>query len=315
MNIVDLDSRRKSRVRSQAPAVLDGSIRLSTLYLPTAPSTPEASRTEVVERTEAGEAIVENARATGKPAPRGWSPDRWRRHRERKRARRHNTARPGEAEAVATSTEAPTITTNASVAMYAAKRSDNAARPDEAPTAPPNDISPANAGELACLNARISGLETENRLLESTNIGLQSEVDELKTAQHNVAELLRLLLATTKEALESRVVEHVTVADHWPRSAQAARGAQDPHRLQGAGKGTPSTPHSEEPRGFARTRSAPMTREQLVELADDLGIEPKRIAAVVALMRTGRADLVAAVMEKRLSLRAALATARESKKD
>jgi hypothetical protein len=187
MNIVDLDSRRKSRVRSQAPTVLDGSIRLSSLYLLTAPSTPEAARTEVVERTESGEAIshtevkniVGNARATGKR--RGWSPKRWRRHRERKRARRHNTARPGEAEAVAMSTEAPTITTNASVAMYAAERGDNTARPDEAPTAPPNDIGPASVGELACLNARIGELENAKRRLEIENTRLRSEIAELRS--------------------------------------------------------------------------------------------------------------------------------------
>jgi hypothetical protein len=55
-----------------------------------------------------------------------------------------------------------------------------------------------------------------------------------------------------------------------------------------------------------------MTREQLVELADDLGIEPKRVAPVVALMRTGRADLIVEVMNRRLSVGAALAAARET---
>jgi predicted PhzF superfamily epimerase YddE/YHI9 len=57
-----------------------------------------------------------------------------------------------------------------------------------------------------------------------------------------------------------------------------------------------------------------MTREQLVELADDLGIEPKKVATAVALMRTGRADLIVEVMNSRLSVGAALAAAREGKK-
>jgi hypothetical protein len=83
-----------------------------------------------------------------------------------------------------------------------------------ASTAERNDIGPASVGETARLNVRISELENKNRLLESTKIGLQREIDERKTAEHNVPELLRLLPAPTKAALESRVVEHLTVADH-----------------------------------------------------------------------------------------------------
>ena len=52
-----------------------------------------------------------------------------------------------------------------------------------------------------------------------------------------------------------------------------------------------------------------MTPQQLTKLADDLNVAPWEAAAAVALMRTGRADLLAAVMDRRLSVRAALAAA------
>ena len=42
----------------------------------------------------------------------------------------------------------------------------------------------------------------------------------------------------------------------------------------------------------------------------DLGVAPKEVTAAVALMRSGRTDLITEVMNKRLTVRAALAAVR-----
>jgi hypothetical protein len=52
-------------------------------------------------------------------------------------------------------------------------------------------------------------------------------------------------------------------------------------------------------------------REWLSELAADLGVAPKEVAAAIALLRSGRADLVAAVVARRMTVRKALIAARE----
>jgi hypothetical protein len=225
----------------------------SILYLLAAPSTPEATRTEIVKRVEVGEAIshaevkniVENARAiSDQPARKDGSPERRRRDKEKKRARGGDTVRLDE--------------TPDKTAIEA---------PAEAPTAARDNTGPESAGELA----RLDELENEERQLEIKNIGLQSEIDELKAAQHapagalvdlaagpelitadpatvngqldagcgtppptlavawaaartgeksaelaklDVPELLRLLSPATRATINARVVEHLTVEDH-----------------------------------------------------------------------------------------------------
>jgi phosphotransacetylase len=49
------------------------------------------------------------------------------------------------------------------------------------------------------------------------------------------------------------------------------------------------------------------------ELANALGEDPRRVHAAVALMRTGRADLINAVVDGRLNVDAALRMARAAK--
>ena len=48
-----------------------------------------------------------------------------------------------------------------------------------------NDIGPASAGETARLSARIDQLQDEKRRLDLKNIGLESEVNELKAEVTN----------------------------------------------------------------------------------------------------------------------------------
>jgi hypothetical protein len=58
-----------------------------------------------------------------------------------------------------------------------------------------------------------------------------------------------------------------------------------------------------------------VTRERATELANDLGVAPSEIERAVALLRSGRADLVEAVMAKKMTVRAALATAHGGGRD
>jgi hypothetical protein len=57
-----------------------------------------------------------------------------------------------------------------------------------------------------------------------------------------------------------------------------------------------------------------MTPEQLIELADDLNVAPREAAIAIALIRTGRTDLVAAVLNGRMTVGTALAAARKGEK-
>jgi hypothetical protein len=58
-----------------------------------------------------------------------------------------------------------------------------------------------------------------------------------------------------------------------------------------------------------------MTPEQLTELADDLHAAPREVAAAIALVRTGRIDLVTEVIAGRMTVHKALTTARAGKKN
>jgi hypothetical protein len=54
-----------------------------------------------------------------------------------------------------------------------------------------------------------------------------------------------------------------------------------------------------------------MTPERFEELAAEFNVAPKD-AAAVSLMHAGRADLIAAVLDRRLTVRAALTAARKN---
>jgi hypothetical protein len=53
-------------------------------------------------------------------------------------------------------------------------------------------------------------------------------------------------------------------------------------------------------------------REWLNELAGDLGVTPKEVATAIVLLRTGRSDLLTAVVAKRMTICEALTAARKA---
>jgi hypothetical protein len=57
-----------------------------------------------------------------------------------------------------------------------------------------------------------------------------------------------------------------------------------------------------------------MTPEQITDLAVAHRVPPREVELAIALIRSGRADLLSAVMDGRMTVRAALAAAREGKK-
>jgi hypothetical protein len=76
--------------KSKSANFADLDLSISTLYLLAAPSTPEPVREEIIERAEAGEKIthkeVKQTIARARPARKGWSRKRFRRHRAKHNA-------------------------------------------------------------------------------------------------------------------------------------------------------------------------------------------------------------------------------------
>jgi hypothetical protein len=57
-----------------------------------------------------------------------------------------------------------------------------------------------------------------------------------------------------------------------------------------------------------------MTEQQIYDLADRLGADQHDVELAISLMRTGRADLLAAVTNKTMTIRAALKAARSTER-
>jgi hypothetical protein len=138
---------------------------LSGLYRLAAPSTPEAARTEIVERAQAGEQIsvaeVESVIDTAK---------------NRQPARKPGThTEPVDAQIAALKIVAETGRTLRQRAVAAERIRGLMGRPQ-----PRDDIGPASRGEIERLRTRNEELERENRRLEGENIALRSEIREMK---------------------------------------------------------------------------------------------------------------------------------------
>jgi Protein of unknown function (DUF3102) len=221
---------------------LGGSIRLSSLYLLTAPSTPEAVRTAIVKHAEAGAAIshaevknlIERARATCV----GERKDTRRIKAKKPAAERAPSAAPqdpgepvaekaGEAGAMVVSMEATTVAPTPVVPTSAAEC---------------DRITADNNDEIARLTARIDELQNEKRQLEIKSLGLQDEINQLKTAQHaelrklDTSKLLNLLSAKTREEIKRRVVGLLTVDELLAELERKLPGAPPPPKVRAAFK-------------------------------------------------------------------------------
>jgi hypothetical protein len=206
----------------------------SGLYLLAQAKCPPEARKEIVERADAGETIdvakIESVvTAHKRSARKGWSPERWRRHRARKRGA---TTEREEA--------APAATEGSTVAL------------DVVPTKR-DDVGPANSGEIENigLQSKIDELKSDQPLEKIAqhapadaviNLATEREItadpatvnghvdagcaapppmlgvawaaataDEKKAefAKLDISELLSLLPDATKTELERRVIEHL----------------------------------------------------------------------------------------------------------
>jgi hypothetical protein len=163
---------------SKSNKLLNLNLPVSSLYLLAAPSTPEVARSEIIERAKNGAPVsVDEVKGTiaaakgdvskpvAKPtmaatttaakgrkqqARKGWSPERWRRHKEKKKGK-------------------PKI----SEARSSAPEREAAARAQQ-------DVGPQSTGEVERLRARVDELQAEKRQLEIRVVGLESENAELK---------------------------------------------------------------------------------------------------------------------------------------
>jgi hypothetical protein len=68
-----------------------------------------------------------------------------------------------------------------------------------------------------------------------------------------------------------------------------------------------------DPRLLALSEAMTDQQRQVLTIATHLGADPKEIGLAVALARTGRVDLITAVMAGRIDVRAALRAARSTK--
>ena len=135
----------------------------SGLYLLAQAKCPLEARKEIVERAEAGETIdvakIESIiTAHERPASKGWSPERWRRHRAQKRGK----AITEREELASTATEGIKVASD--IVPHVTKR---------------NDIGPASTGDVGRKLARLDEPEAEVARLKRQNTALESEVAEL----------------------------------------------------------------------------------------------------------------------------------------
>jgi hypothetical protein len=235
---------------------------VSAIYLLAAPSTPEAARSEIIERAKTGTPVSvaevkqtinaakarRGAEATGKALPvdkrtgadgkarrrpvkggaespaeqlvtkKGWSRERWRRYKERKRGHRSKNSTPAAAP--------PT------------------------PAQARQDIGPAGTGEVERLRARVDELQAEKRQLEIKIKGFESEVEDLRAENAELRAKLeaaactpagappknggRRRLRSTREPSPTRCTDQVqststdTPTIEERAAAIAAKGVQEP---------------------------------------------------------------------------------------